>query len=101
MSEIKVTTSVQRRHRGKPEEKRAMIEEAESPYFDAGAIERYTHSRTLNIIEDVLSKGEAYISEDNWLQFIALAEKIQNLFEKFNSSASGILKLCEVNLEQD
>ena len=40
MSEIKVITSVQRRRRWRPEEKRAMVEEAEQPGMSISAVAR-------------------------------------------------------------
>ncbi len=39
MSEIKVITSVQRRRRWRPEEKRAMVEEAEQPGMSISAVD--------------------------------------------------------------
>ena len=40
MSEIKVITSVQRRRRWRPEEKRAMVEEAEQPGMSISSVAR-------------------------------------------------------------
>jgi len=64
------------------EQTEPMEQASEYSDFDADAVERNTPSRALNLIEDVLSQGEAYISEDSWLKLLASAEKVQDLFEK-------------------
>jgi len=65
MSEIKVITSVQRRRRWRPEEKRAMVEEAEQPGMSISAVARKydVHPQSAFYLAQAYERGGSGSSE--------------------------------------
>jgi hypothetical protein len=83
-----------------PSQEEPAEQAADYSEFDADAIERNTPSRALTLIEDVLSEGEAYISEDSWIKLLASAEKVQELFEKFNEEQDELYSEFEEKAQE-
>ncbi len=61
MSDIKVITAVQRRRRWTPDEKRALVEEAEQPGMSISAV-----ARKYDIHPNSFSAGEGLCDREHW-----------------------------------